>query len=35
MTEVYLKGFTAEEAALFETYLERVLQNLKEEERNG
>lgn len=32
MTEVYLRGFSPEETALFEEYLGRCLKNLEEEE---
>ncbi len=34
MTEVYLRGFSPEETALFEEYLGRVLKNLEEENSN-
>ena len=34
MTEVYLRGFSPDEAARFEEYLGRVLKNLEEEESN-
>ena len=34
MTDVYLRGFSPEEAARFEEYLGRVLKNLEEEESN-
>ena len=34
MTELYLRGFSPAETALFEQYLERVLNNLEEEENN-
>lgn len=34
MTELYMRGFSPAETALFEQYLERVLNNLEEEENN-
>ncbi len=34
MTDVYLRGFSPEEAAQLENYLGRVLKNLEEEESN-